>query len=246
MPGHSLREMKMAVLEVLARADGHKNRVNLIGRPFSRGELEYHLNDAFAPDDRAVAERAIEQLKGAGLVRTTYADLLNPQDSLEITEAGRAALERRACDELDVALAKIAPHLADIRAGAWAAIQSGLPDSIRQAAHSGRELIDQVLKEGAPDASVRAHASFSSRKSSTDPVTRRDRLRFLMLHFRSVDSETELEVAEKAYAYVLAVDDQLTSAAHARGEPDAQSVKESLDAAESVLRRLVVPAVPPS
>lgn len=58
----------------------------LIGRPLTGG-LEYHLNRRFETEDRVQADRAFEELKAEGLIRPTYADLVDPENWVEITEA---------------------------------------------------------------------------------------------------------------------------------------------------------------
>jgi hypothetical protein len=113
------------------------------------------MGATFSPEERAAAHRALGELEDAELVAATHADLVAPFDWLEITEAGRRALERGTLDELDEWLHEIDPHLINIRQGAWAAVYSSQPDTIRQAAHSGRELIRQVLERLGPDEEVR-------------------------------------------------------------------------------------------
>jgi hypothetical protein len=68
-------------------------------------------------------------------------------------------------DELDALLEAIDPDLPPMRRGAWAALDSGSPDKLRQAAVSQRELVRQVFQsmfpdvpiiEGEPDSKLRA------------------------------------------------------------------------------------------
>jgi DNA-binding PadR family transcriptional regulator len=105
-------------------------------------------------EERGAAYRALRELEDAGLVAPTVADLVSPFDWLELTDAGRRAVERHALDELDRWLQDVYPPLVDIRDGAWSAVYSSQPDALRQAAHSGRELIRQVLDRLAPDDEV--------------------------------------------------------------------------------------------
>jgi Predicted pPIWI-associating nuclease len=162
-------ELKLAILELAASAK-NVHKINLIGRPYQAGDLESRLACQFDEDDRAMAGQAFDQLRMDGLLRPTYADLADPENWVEITSRGREALRLRACDPLDEALAQISPHLVEIRAGARAAASSRRPDALRQAAHSGRELIDQVLKEGAPDGQVRARPCFQPAPTLEDLV----------------------------------------------------------------------------
>ena len=93
-------------------------------------------------------------------------------------------MARNALNELDEALLNIDPHLVEIRRGAWAVLASSYPDSLRQAEHSGRELIDQTLKTGAPSSEITSEARFVADVSSKEGVTRRMRIRHLMLKQR--------------------------------------------------------------
>jgi DNA-binding PadR family transcriptional regulator len=240
----SLHELKLAILE-LAASSNRVHKITLIGRPRQAGDLERHFARAFDAEDRARAGQAFDQLRSDGLLRPDYADLADPENWIEITPQGKESLRLRACDPLDKALAEISSHLVEIRAGAWAAASSRRPDAVRQAAHSGRELIEQVLKEGAPDQQVRARPWFQPNPNAkgTD-ITRKHRLKFLMETRRSNLSESDLEVAMKADELVLAVDKKLQALSHERMSSSAQDVTDSLRAAEIALRRILLPSDP--
>lgn len=235
-----LYSMKMAILRSLATSSGQAvNKINLIGRPYARGPLEESLGKTFSPEQRAMADRAFEELKADAFICPTYGDLAAPEDWVLITDRGRQAIESDMLDALDGALAEISRALIDVRAGAWQAITSGRADAIRQAAHSGRELIEQTLKEGAPDNSVRSEPSFLPDRGSSSGVTRRHRIRFLMRKFRGEVSDSDLAVAEAAMDLVLAVDARLQAASHARTEPSRADVTDALQAAELALRHVL-------
>ena len=236
---HTPEELKLEILKLFAASQsGHK--FNLLGRPYQIGGLERSLKISFDNDQRALAARAFEELKRDGLIRSTLSDLVDPENWCEITEAGRNALECGTLDDLDIALSKINPHLLEIRRGAWSAVASRQPDSLRQAAHSGRELIDQVLKDGAPDDTIKGEAGFQANTNSVSGITRRMRLRFLMQKFKGAVSDSDITVAEKACDLVIAVDNKLTAQAHARTAPALQDVKDVLNTAEVALRRILL------
>jgi hypothetical protein len=132
------------------------SKYGVLGKPYTPGELEtdWELNTTFSSDERNEARKALEELVAGDFIRPTMSDMMVPDDWLEITEKGRTALTRNALDELDEVLLVIDSHLVEIRRGAWSALASNHPDSLRQAAHSGRELIDQTLKAGAPNAEI--------------------------------------------------------------------------------------------
>jgi hypothetical protein len=149
------QSMELAILRLLSGVR-HLNIFNVIGKAGPGGALATALGIDFDTATRNLALRCFRALEDKGLVQPTLTDLINPKDWVEITNAGRNALARGAVDELDVVLGSIHPRLPEIRAGAWDAVHFGGADALRQAAHSGRELIDITLKEGAPDGLVRA------------------------------------------------------------------------------------------
>lgn len=243
----ALPDLKIAILEAIATAyPGHVHKVNLIGRPYGPGVLENRLRGKFNAAQRALAGQAFEQLKQADLIRATYRDTVDPENWVEITEAGLQALEAGALDALDTSLKKIELHLLEIRRGAWSALVSGKPDSLRQAAHSGRELIDQILRIGAPDAEIKAEPGFVSDPDSQSGITRRMRLKVVMRKYRGSVSDSDLAVADKACELVLVVDDKLKGLAHARSAPSAEDVRDALQAAEIALRRILLSREPES
>ena len=185
----SVRQLKLAILEILRERKNH--RFNMLGRGNDRGEIERRLEATFEPSDRQLADLAFQELMNAGLVASTFTDLVDPANWVELTDAGRGALECRALDDLDVALAAISPHLVEMRAGAWAAIHSNRSDAVRQAAHSGRELLAQTLSVGAPDHEIKAQPGFVPDKKSKTGVTRRHRLKFLMMRNHVPESNTK-------------------------------------------------------
>lgn len=233
------RTLKLAILQCLASGRGSQHKFNVIGKGYSMGPLETAFGFLFDPGQRHLAVSAFDELQAAELVRPTYSDLVSPEEWVEITDAGREALRRQELDALDAALGAISPHLVELRAGAWSAIASKRPDALRQAAHSGRELIDQALKEGAPDELIKARSWFEPVKDSRTGVTRRHRLRYLM-ETRRTPSDSDLVVAERACDLVVATDDKLKALAHGRENVEPQDVKDALVAAEIALRRILV------
>jgi len=234
----TIQDLKLKILELFA-ASRHGHKFNLLGRASQSGGLEASLGVKFDKDQRALAARAFEELKKDGLIRSTMADLIDPENWCEITDSGRQALEKGVLDELDEALSKINLHLIEIRRGAWAAVASNQPDSLRQAAHSGRELIDQVLKEGAPDSEIKAQPDFTPDPSSKSGITRRMRFKFLMQKYKGAASDSDMVIVEKSCDLVAAIDDKLKAHAHSRGAPSLDDVKDALTTAESGLRRLL-------
>ena len=164
----------------------------------NRGGMEAELNTGFTPEERALAGEVLRELEKSGLVRPTYRDIVDPLNWLELTQAGEQALRRNALDELDAALNQIDPHLVEMRHGAWAAVHSSVPDSIRQAAHSAREMFTQILDKEAP------------------AVTgRRNQIKAVIQKHHSRLSDTTLNVVETQCDAVEALYTSLHAIAHA-------------------------------
>jgi len=176
------KDLKRAILEVLnSQAQG--NKVNLLGRGhFQQGELESHLKREFNVDDRARAAQAFEKLRTDGYLQATHKDLADAENWVAITSLGRQFLSRDLKDYIDLALERISPGLVELRQGMWDAVERTSPDAPRQAAHSARELVDQLLKEGAP----------------AQCTTRKERVRSLMQRNRADQtiSKTDLGIIE--------------------------------------------------
>jgi hypothetical protein len=172
----SLIEMKFAILRCFANGPSMQHRVNVLGRPYSPGALEGELGDKITPHERAIAGKAMRDLESDGLLRANYRDVVDPENWLEITRSGMRALSLAALDELDSRLVSIDSHLVEMRHGAWSAVHSSEPDSIRQAAHSAREMVTHILDKFAPQAS---RAKCRLRPSWKDSGARRTRRRRL-------------------------------------------------------------------
>jgi Predicted pPIWI-associating nuclease len=239
MGGINPRETKFAILEFLSK-NGKAHRFNMLGRPYQTGSLEHVLGAKFDQSDRALADRAFEALKHDGLIEPTYTDIADPENWVQITEAGKEALSRRTLDDLDGALYEIDPHLVDIRDGAWASAWSAQPDALRQAAHSGRGLIDQTLKAIAPDDEVRGQPNFKPDQTSKTGITRRHRIRLGMKKRKGVVSNSDAKITDKACELVICINDKLLAQAHARSKPVTQDVIDALQVAEIALRKVIV------
>ena len=236
---HGVRILKFAILEVLAGVS-RIHKTTLLGRQNQSGDLERHLRCTFSTADRSIAHRSLESLLSDGMISPTFDDLVAPESWIQVTERGRMALKRQALDSLDEKLHAIDPHLVTIRDGAWSAVFSSEPDALRQAAHSGRELIDQVLKQAAPDQQIKQQHWYVADKSSKSGITRKQRLRYVMQTFRKGESESNLQVSEKACDLVLAIDDRLKALAHGRTQPLKVDVEDAMFGAEIALRRVLV------
>ena len=242
-PSISRDEMKFGVLRALTdKPMRQHHKLTLVGNANSPGPLEQRLfKRAFDPDERVLAEECISELQRSRFVRATFGSIRDGEKWIEITDAGLRTLERGVLDDLDEALRRVDPRLVEIRRGAWSALYSGGSDSFRQAAHSGRELIDQLLHAAAPDMEIRAEPAFVPDKDDPTKIRRRHRLKFIMRKARAGISETDFDVAEKAIDYVYAVHKKLVDEAHSRDNANREDVEGCLRAAENALRILLIP-----
>ena len=232
-------DLMMGLLRVYGRASRSLHIGNVLGRPHGTGDLEHELQAGdFTVDERAQAYRCADELEAAGLMVGSYSDISSPRDWRVMTEAGRAALARGAIDELDAALSALSPQFLEMRRGAWRAASSTLPDTQRQAAHSGRELVNQVLHVVAPDEEVVAQPQYQRRPEGK--VTRRDRYKLAVSKRARGSSESDVNVLEKATDLMEAQRTKLDGLAHSRDPVVAQTVRDALQTIDLVLRLLLI------
>ena len=231
----------LALLRIYARAKRQLHILNVLGAEYRSSELEAELGSLkFVPEERAQAMRCARELMDLGLIIPTYSDLSNPEEWRIITDAGRDALARGALDELDKALWHLSPDFVNMRRGAWRAANSSAPDTLRQAAHSGRELVSQVLHVVSPDDEVRGRPWFNPNPNKSHEVTRKNRYKNAIEKRKRGWSESDLDVAMKAGDLLEAQHVKLSANAHLRGPVDRQTVIDALSTVDMVLRMLLV------
>lgn len=231
----------LALLRIYSRATRSLHIGNVLGAEYRSSDLENELGDLkFTLEERAQAMRCARQLQDLGLIVPTYSDLSNPEEWRIITVAGRDALDRGALDELDRALGKLSPEFVNMRRGAWRAANSSAPDTLRQAAHSGRELVTQVLHLVSPDEEVRDRAWFRPNPKKPHEVTRKNRYRNAIEKRARGWSESDLDVAVKAGDLLEAQHVKLSANAHLHGPVDRQTIADALSTVDMVLRVLLV------
>jgi hypothetical protein len=213
-------DLKKGILDILSRQP-HAHKFNLLGREFQRGAIEEHLGISFTADDRAFADQAFNELRRDGYLQSTYRDLADPENWVEITDRGRTYVQNGLKDGIDRKLEEIGAHLVELRRGMLDAVERTSPDAARHAAHSARELLDQILKEGAPP----------------ECSTRKERFRFLMRKHRGdgQTSSSNLAIVEAHWKVVEAEHNKLLAASHSRGQVRQDEVRASVLAAERIL-----------
>jgi len=109
------KTLKLAILRAASDA-GKKpvHKMNLLGRPYQLGGLEFLLKVTFDNSQRALAGQAFEELKFAGLISPTYADSIDPENWVEITDLGREALESGDPEKTDATKSARAATEADV------------------------------------------------------------------------------------------------------------------------------------
>ncbi len=234
-------DIMLAFLRIFAAAPRSLHIGNVLGAEHRSSDLERDLGGAtFTLEERAQAMRCARELQDLGLIVPTYSDLSNPEEWRVITEEGRKALERGALDDLDRALADLSPEFVNIRRGAWRASNSLAPDTLRQAAHSGRELVSQVLQRVSPDDEVLSQNWFTPNPSKPREVTRKARYKHAILKRGRAWSGNDLDVALRAGDLLDAQHKKLSANAHAHGPADRQAVHDALSTMDIVLRVLLV------
>lgn len=212
------RELELTALKIFdERKPGSLNKYNVLGGRGSVGAFEVLLNVTFTPQDRAAAGRAINELQASGHLEPDYAQMMNAEEWLKITELGERALTSGALDQLDELLLGLGltDDLLAMRAGAHDAVAARVTDWERHAAVSSRELVTKVLHTVAPDAAVRADSHFIADASSASGITRKERIRHYLRTRDGSTSAARRAVIEKACDLVEACYNRLSGVTHA-------------------------------
>ncbi|MCM2452060.1 hypothetical protein [Agrobacterium vitis] len=228
----------MALLKLYEKAGRSAHIENIIGNGFQPSLLENELNLSFGLEERAQAWRCAEELVDAGLLLKTYLDMVAPDKWLIITDAGKDALERGVLDDIDAALVKLSPSFVEMRRGAWRAANSRMPDTPRQAAHSGRELVNQVLQALASNADVLAQPGYQPRPDGK--ITRRDRYKLVVTKRSRGKSNNDVDLIEKGANFMEAQQKKLDASAHAHEPIERQAVYDALTTVDIILRLMLV------
>ncbi|PIP00662.1 hypothetical protein [Pleomorphomonas carboxyditropha] len=234
-------QIMMAILDIYARSDRQLALGNIVGKGYSQSDLERSLGcESFSVEERAQAMRCAAELMARGLVVPTYSDLVSPEEWRVITAEGRDALKRGALDELDAALWKLSHEFVSARRGALIALNSATPDAMRQAAHSARELVSQVLHVVSPDDEVRSQPWFVADKNKPTLITRKQRYKYAIMKRSRGMSETDLSIALKAGELLDVQHQKLSAGAHNPGPVVRADVEDAINTVEMVLRVLLL------
>jgi hypothetical protein len=131
------------------------------------------------------------------------------QYTREVADNERSYLEER----IAKSLSKVHPRLAQMWHGSWETLRSGSSDCLRQAAHSAREALIQLLHEIAPDAAfsaeeIRAHGHKGN-------VTRKMRIARIL---GTEAGSSRVEYIDKTAALGSSLYDVLSARAHDRAD----------------------------
>jgi len=223
------RKFQFLILEIATTYPNRFNKFNTLGKPYSPGDIERRIDRELTVSERNLAARAFDNLVARELLQSDYADMVNPENWVTLTDLGRRVLERQALDPLDEALQALSPKLIELRDGMWEGLASKRTNSLQQAANSARELITQTLKIGAPNISEDAENQ------------RRERARYIFKQKATTFSKSDFEAVDAGIQYLLKRDDQLNAAVHARGELDADKVGSMIAQTELLLKDLLLP-----
>jgi DNA-binding PadR family transcriptional regulator len=232
MERFSNKDLGRAILEILDQSSvggvRKAHKMTIIGRGDAQpGMVEERMSIQFTANERARAAQTFEELKRNGYIQSTLDDLIDPENWVTITEAGTEYLRRDMRDHIDEKLSAVSPHLVELRKGMWDALARTSPDAARQAAHSARELIDQLLKEG----------------TSAGLKTRKERFAHLMRNIGDHDdplSKGDLQIIKAGCDFIEAIHNKLIAEAHARRPSQGATVRTCVETAEHILQ-LVFP-----
>jgi TIR domain len=88
-------ELKLPILRAIdASSSRRAHKYTLLGQGEHQGELEQMLGLRFDRKDRQAAAQVFESLRISGLIASTMDDPIDPESWVELTEAGRTALQR--------------------------------------------------------------------------------------------------------------------------------------------------------
>lgn len=88
------QQIKLAILKHLKAKHGGDYKYNIIGKADAPiGAIEEHFKLRFTNEQRHIASRCFDELRAEDLIRPTYGGNSNPEDWVDITNAGLAALE---------------------------------------------------------------------------------------------------------------------------------------------------------
>jgi hypothetical protein len=216
------RRLRELILAEFAAANRPLHKMNVLGRPFQRGSLEARANRKFTDVERQHAARVFDALQRNDHLVPTYSDLSDPENWLVLTDTGRTFVANGLKDRIDIALESIAEHLPEVRAGMHDAVGRTSPDATRQAINSARELLDQVLHEGAPGLE-----------------TRKQRIRALLARKNGIASDKDIAIIDASARLVLAEHDKALALAHGRSQPTSADARLVVDATERSLDLLL-------
>ncbi|MEW6327867.1 MAG: hypothetical protein AB1487_09810 [Thermodesulfobacteriota bacterium] len=141
-------------------------------------------------------------------------------------------------ERLDERLNEISDRFINIRKGAWQTFRSNSQDKVRQAAHSMRELIRQVLDKLAPEQEVKNTTWFKN--GGSDKITRKHRIKYILLGSKEkVPSKGNLKYIEALGQEADTKYSILSREAHLDKEPEYLIVETYLRSAESFLLALL-------
>mgnify|MGYP000185591598 CR=1 FL=1 len=232
------RDLNLLVLRYFAKTP-KAHKMNVLGRTYQDGALETELGRQFTPEERSQVARIFPNLIKDGLLEPTYDDMVDPENWLRITEAGRSAEKRGAPDDLDLMLMELSPQLAERRRGAWAAAASTLPDAPSQAASSARELIDQLLHHLAPADKIKAQPDFVPAQGSQSGISRAMRIKYAMNNRKGGPSKNDSEIVDRAIKLIESLQKKLSALTHSREQSTPREVMIVLPVMEAVLQLLL-------
>ena len=139
--------------------------------------IDFGKDMACLPIDVRIGIPTVTSWAYVASVRSTVAVEQTDTEELAPQWVQHIAWEDRAIELSDV-FRSLGPHYVAMWQGSWAVLDSDSPDRVRQAAHSGRELLMQILTYLAPDSAF--DATETEKNGHNGRITRRMRVRKIL------------------------------------------------------------------
>ncbi len=218
------RPMFSAALTQVQPLFGQLVDVTRTYRSYMDDQFAYLERDLKWPSAGRIAILPTEALATYVGCVTTFADAQTAIGGVDVEPSGLCDIQQ----DLDGLLLLVSPELCDMRRGAWDTYYSRGRDRLRQAAHSMRELIEQITFRLAPD------SSFDEKALAGQPITRKMRLKNI-----ARGSDSTAEYVNAAANLVNVHYDELAKVAHKNNKHE-MSVRLMLEAAERVILLLLI------
>jgi hypothetical protein len=130
-------------------------------------------------------------------------------------------------------------QLVAMRKGAWRTLYSGSPDAAAQACHSMREILTNILDHAAPNDQVKAAVWWRHVPETQDGVSKRQKLRYLLIGSDDRDVEDLIEEFDNQIDVAMRAHGDAIKIAHYRTNPSIEVARRALETLEDVMNTIL-------